>query len=155
MELMSYLFSMFAVFYWLFRIVVSLSPSLNLNLPFVSANPTFEIVLLFVSLLGLVGIFKRKTFLTAINLAGFFAYYGYEISLIIGDSIDELSALDMQYIFIYSLGILIALLNFLDVLLNKERKGSTKDEKIDWYYDEGRFEREGDDRSDKNRYRIK
>lgn len=155
MELISYLFSMFAVFFWLFRLVVAFAPSINLSLPFESANPTFEIVLLFLSLLGLIGIFKRKIFLTSIYLAGFFAYYGYEIFNVISNSQETLSSSEIQVIILCSLGILIALVNFLDVLLNPERKGSTKDNKMDWYYDEGKFEREKDERLDQNKYRIK
>ncbi len=155
MELISYMFSMFAVFFWLFRLVVSFAPSINLNIPFISSNPTIEIILLFISILGLIGIFKRKTFLTAIYLASFFAYYGYELVSVISSSQDSLSSLEIQNMTFYVAGILIALVNFLDVLLNKERKGSTKDTKLDWYYDEGKFEREKDERSDQNRYRIK
>ena len=68
---------------------------------------------------------------------------------------DSFSSIEIQNMAFYVAGILIALINFLDVLLNKERKGSTKDTNLDWYYDEGKFEREKDERSDKNRYRIK
>lgn len=155
MELISYLFSMFAVFFWLFRLVVSFAPSINMDLPFASANPTIEIVLLFISVLGLIGIFKRKLFLTAIYLASFFAYYGYELFNILSNSTGALASAEIQSVAIYVAGIVIALVNFLDVLFNKERKGSTKDTNIDWYYDEGKYEREEDDREDKNRYRIK
>lgn len=155
MELISYLFSMFAVFFWLFRLIISFAPNINLTLPFVSANPTIEIILLFISLIGLIGIFKRKTFLTAIYLASFFAYYGYEIFNLLSNSQDALTSLETQNMVIYSVGILIALTNFLDVLFNKERKGSTKNTNLDWYYNEGNFEREKDERSDQNKYRIK
>ena len=155
MELISYLFSMFAVFFWLFRLVISFAPNVNWNLPVVSANPTVEIILLFISLVGLIGIFKRKIFFTSMYLASFFAYYGYEIFNIISKSQESFSNMEMQNLAIYAVGILIALINFFDVLLNKERKGSTKDTKLDWYYDEGKFEREKDERVDQNRYRIK
>ena len=155
MELISYLFSMCAVFFWVFRLVVSFAPNINLNLPFVSENLIIEIIILFISLLGLIGIFKRKTFLTAVYLASYFAYYGYEIFNIVSNSQGILASGDTKNIVIYSLGILIALLNFLDVLLNKERKGSTKNVNLDWYYSEGNFEREKDERVDQNRYRIK
>lgn len=155
MELLSYLFSIFAVFFWLFRLVVTFAPNINWNLPFTSPNQTIEIILLFISVLGLIGIFKRKTFLTAIYLAAFFAYYGYEMSVIISNSTGEFSTSDIKLLLIYGLGILIALINFLDVLLNKERKGSTKNQNIDWYYEEGKFERDIDERTDRNKYRIK
>lgn len=155
MELISYLFSMFAVFFWLFRLVVAFAPSVNWSLPFESFNPTVEIILLFISVLGLIGIFKRKLFLTTIYFASFFAYYGFEAYNIIVNNPGGITGLPLQNLLIFTAGILIALLNFLDVLFNKERKGSTKDKKIDWYYDEGKFERDIDERTDKNRYRIK
>lgn len=155
MELISYLFSMFAVFFWIFRLVVAIAPSLNFNIPFTSANPTFEIIVLFISVIGLIGIFKRKTFLTAIYLAASFAYYGYEIFSIVSNPEVEISGNEIKAIAICVIALLIALINFLDVLLNKERKGSTKDDNLDWYYEEGKFEREKDERDDQNRYKIK
>lgn len=155
MELISYLYSMFAILFWLFRLVVCFAPSVNWSLPFISTNPIIEIILLFISVLGLIGIFKRNTFLTAIYLASFFAYYGYEIYTIIGNKLDVFSNVQITNLVIYIVGLLIALLNFLDVLFNKERKGSTKNKNLDWYYDKGKFEREIDERADKNRYRVK
>ena len=155
MEFISYLFSMFAVMFWLFRLVITFAPNINWNLPFISENPMIEIILLFVSVLGLIGIFKRKLFLTSIYLAGFFAYYGYEIYNIFITASGNIEGLALQNLGIYILGLIIAFANFFDVLFNKERKGSTKNLNIDWYYDEGKYERDIDSRKDKNRYRIK
>ena len=58
---------------------------------------------------------------------------------------------DMLVMFV---GIIIALLNFIDVLFNKNRKGSTKDNKTDWFYGTHNYEREYDERADRNQYKF-
>ena len=42
----------------------------------------------------------------------------------------------------------------MDIFLNKERKGSTKDKKTDWFYDNEEYTRKLDERADKNQYKF-
>ena len=52
------------------------------------------------------------------------------------------------------LGIIIALAVLIDLLLDKNRKANPKDKKTDWFYKNEQFDRELDDRADKNNYRT-
>ena len=40
-------------------------------------------------------------------------------------------------------------------MFNKNRKGSTKDNKTDWFYATDKDEREFDERADRNQYKIR
>ena len=56
--------------------------------------------------------------------------------------------------FISTLGVIIPLLTLLDIALNKNRKGSVKDEKTDWFYTNKQYERKLDERADDNQYKF-
>ena len=42
----------------------------------------------------------------------------------------------------------------MDIFLNKDRKGSTKDKKTDWFYTNEQYDRKLDERADKNQYKF-
>ena len=42
----------------------------------------------------------------------------------------------------------------MDIFLNKDRKGSTRDKKTDWFYTNKDYDRKLDDRADKNQYKF-
>ena len=50
------------------------------------------------------------------------------------------------------LGIIVALLTFLDILINKNRRKFGADKKTDWFYKNDKYEREYDERADKKLY---
>ena len=52
-------------------------------------------------------------------------------------------------------GIVIALVNFIDVLFNKNRKSDTTKKQVGWFYDNEKYTRELDERADRNQYKIK
>ena len=52
------------------------------------------------------------------------------------------------------IGILIPLLLFFDILLNKDRTAGRKDKKTDWFYTNKDYDREFDERADRNQYRT-
>ena len=143
MELLSYLLNMLAVLFTLFRGYVSFSQTTGNPTGFWMGDPFAEIVLLFVAMLCIVMIFKRNLLFASI-------YLGYGISTLMGNS-SPTAMFDMLVMFV---GIIIALLNFIDVLFNKNRKGSTKDNKTDWFYGTHNYEREYDERADRNQYKF-
>lgn len=150
MELLSYLLNMLAVLFTLFRGYVSFSQTTGNPTGFWIGDPFAEIVLLFVAMLCIVMIFKRNLLFASIYLGVNFAYFGYGISTLMGNS-SPTAMFDMLVMFV---GIIIALLNFIDVLFNKNRKGSTKDNKTDWFYGTHNYEREYDERADRNQYKF-
>ena len=60
MSLISYLITMFAGLFWIFRVVVAVTTSLNIDIGFTVPDLTAEIIMLFVALLCIVLIIRRQ-----------------------------------------------------------------------------------------------
>lgn len=67
---------------------------------------------------------------------------------------NETGILDYLGLFLSTLGVIIPLLTLLDIAINKNRKGSTKDEKTDWFYQNKEYDRKLDERADDNQYKF-
>ena len=57
-------------------------------------------------------------------------------------------------IFFLIAGVLIPLFTFLDILLNKHRGNFGADKKTKWFYTDEKYDREFDERADRNQYRL-
>ena len=153
----TYLLVMFMIIFWIVRIVVTIMSQLGKDfMGMVPMNETFEIAILFATLLCLVLIAKRKLVGSLLYLTLHAIYFG-------GDVTDKLSIIanndpltigqSMQLIF-SMLGIILPLAVLIDLLLDKNRKNNPKDKKTDWFYRNEEFDRKLDDRADKNNYRT-
>ncbi len=152
MELISYMVNMFAIMFWLFRVYVALMISGGAETPFTTPGIEMEIAVIFITLISIFMIFRRNLIFASIYLGTYFAFFTYGIALMNGNISTNTQLLNAMLMI---LGILIALLNFLDVMFNKNRKGSTKDNKTDWFYATDKYEREFDERADRNQYKIR
>lgn len=152
MELISYMVNMFAIMFWLFRVYVALMISGGTEIPFTTPGIEMEIAVIFITLISIFMIFRRNLIFASIYLGTYFAFFTYGIALMNGNISTNTQLLNAM---LMVLGILIALLNFLDVMFNKNRKGSTKDNKTDWFYATDKYEREFDERADRNQYKIR
>lgn len=114
-----------------------------------------EVILLFVTLACFVFIIKRNILGAIIYFITYGLYFGTDlyngIMKMIGE---ELQASEYFNMFISTLGVIIPLLTVFDILLNKNRKGSVKDEKTDWFYTNKEYERKLDERADDNQYKF-
>ena len=156
-KLSTYLLVMFMILFWIIRIIVTLSTEMGKDfMGMVAMNETFEIALLFATLLCVVLVAKRKIIGSLLYLTLHAIYYG-------GDITTKLNAIsnnntltlgeNMQLMFSI-LGIILALAVLIDLLLDKNRKENPKDKKTDWFYKNEEFDRKLDDRADKNNYRT-
>ena len=152
MELLSYIVNMFAIMLWLFRIYVALMVSSGSEIQFTTPGLELEITVIFITLISIFMIFKRNLIFASIYLGTYFAFFTYGIALMNGNISTNKQLLNAM---VMIAGIIIALLNFLDVMFNKNRKGSTKDNKTDWFYATDKYEREYDERADRNQYKIR
>lgn len=152
MELLSYMVNMFAIMFWLFRIYVALMVSSGSEIQFTTPGLELEITVIFITLISIFMIFKRNLIFASIYLGTYFAFFTYGIALMNGNISTNKQLLNVM---VMIAGIIIALLNFLDVMFNKNRKGSTKDNKTDWFYATDKYEREYDERADRNQYKIR
>ena len=152
MELLSYMVNMFAIMFWLFRVYVALMVSSGSEIQFTTPGLELEITVIFITLISIFMIFKRNLIFASIYLGTYFAFFTYGIALMNGNISTNKQLLNAM---VMIAGIIIALLNFLDVMFNKNRKGSTKDNKTDWFYATDKYEREYDEKADRKQYKIR
>jgi len=157
----TWLLVMFMAMFWLLRIVVAFTYEMGNSLAGIEPiNQTMEIILLFVVLLCMLLIIKRKMIGALIYLLAYGMYFG--TNLITGITAittvtSEATAFDMGiYLntFISLIGIVIPIAVLFDLLLDKNRKANPKDKKTDWFYKNEQFDRQMDERADKNNYRT-
>ena len=122
----------------------------------VPMNETFEIAILFLTLLCVVLIVKRKMIGSLLYLTIHAIYFGGDVTNKLNIlARNETLTLAQSTEFMFSMiGIILPLAVLLDLLLDKNRKMNPKDEKTDWFYKNEQFDRKLDDRADKNNYRT-
>lgn len=153
----TYLLVMFMIVFWIIRIIITLASQLGKDfLGMIPMNETFEIVLLFVTLLCLILIVKRKLAGAVLYLAMHAIYFGGDITnkLSIMSNNEVLSISQSTEMIFSMLGIILPLAVLIDLLLDKNRKNNPKDKKTDWFYKNEQFDRKLDERADKNNYRT-
>lgn len=152
---------MFMVMFWILRIIIAFTYEMGGSFGGLEPiNQTMEIILLFVVLVCMLLIIKRKMIGALIYLLAYGMYFG--TSLITGitaltTSTVEITALNMgNYLntFASLIGVAIPIAVLFDLLLDKNRKANPKDKKTDWFYKNEKFDREMDERADKNNYRT-
>lgn len=153
----TYLLVMFMIVFWIIRIIITLASELGKDfLGIVPMNGTFEIVLLFATLLCLILIVKRKLTGAILYLTLHAIYFGGDITnkLNIIANNETLTIAQSTELMFSVIGIILPLAVLIDLLLDKNRKINPKDKKTDWFYKNEEFDRKLDDRADKNNYRT-
>lgn len=153
----TYLLVMFMIIFWIVRIAVTLMSQFGKDfMGMVPMNETFEIAILFATLLCLVLVVKRKLIGSLLYLTLHAIYFGGDITnkLSIIANNETLTLGQNMQLFFSMLGIIIPLAVLIDLLLDKNRKNNPKDKKTDWFYQNEEFDRKLDDRADKNNYRT-
>ena len=151
----TYLLVVFMMLFWVLRIVITLASQLGKSfMGIVPMNETFEIAILFLTLLCVVLIVKRKMIGSLLYLTIHAIYFGGDVTNKLNIlARNETLTLAQSTEFMFSMiGIILPLAGLLDLLLDKNRKMNPKDEKTDWFYKNEQFDRKLDDRADKNKY---
>lgn len=155
MAMLSYLLTFLAVLFWLFRLVVAFAFSMDMDFGFKPMNMTFELVVLFVSIPCIIFVFKRNIIGAGVYLALYIAYFGKNLfDIVIGISNGGMTVSNMSDAFVSIVGVAIPLFTFIDILVNKDRKGSGGSAKTNWFYDNPDYDRKMDERADKNNYKF-
>ena len=151
----SYLIIMFGGLFWIFRAIVAVTYSIGVDFPINPININTEIILLFVSLICFIFIIKRNIFGALVYFVGHGLYFGTDLfNSITNIANGQANQINNLSLFISFLGVLIPLLIVLDIFFNKEGKGSSKDKKTDWFYKNKDYDRNLDERADKNQYKF-
>ena len=150
---------MFVAMFWFFRMVVAFMYEIGQDLGgIVPYNQQMEIILLFVVLLCMILIVKRKMIGALIYLVAYGIYFGTGLVSSFGAMANPGEGLIDVTIylngFISLVGIVLPIAVLLDLLLDKNRKAHPKDKKTDWFYKNEAYDRKLDERADKNNYRT-
>ena len=154
-KLSSWLIAIFAFLFWGFRFVATVLYAVGTELVLTPMDMSMEIVLLFITFICICFIPKRKLLAVTIYLVAHLFYYGMYIYQNIVAIINNTASLELYMnIFVALIGVIIPVAAFFDVLLDKSRKANPKDKKTDWFYNNEKFDRDLDERADKNNYRT-
>lgn len=154
-SLFSYLLTFLGVIFWVFRAITTVLYQLDVDFFATPINVNFEIFILFATLPCILLVIRRNIIGAAMYLALYVTYFGtalYEV--IIGMQSGGVTIVNTSNLFCVVLGIIIPVLTFFDILLNKNRKGFSGNKKTDWYYNNAKYDREMDERADRNQYKI-
>ena len=152
----TWLLVMFMAMFWAFRTIVAIMPEFGTTLgSFVPLNSQIEIILSFVVLVCMVLVVKRKVVGGLIYLVGYGMYFGVDLFNNIGAIMQgSLSTSNSINAFVSFIAIVLAVAVLFDLLLDKGRKANPKDKKTDWFYNNEQYDRQLDERADKNNYRT-
>ncbi len=153
----TYLLVMLMIVFWIVRIIVTISSELGKSfMDMVPMNSTFEIVILFATLLCLILVVKRNLFGSLLYLALHAIYFGGDVTkkLAMISTGTQLSFSDYTQFIFSIIGIILPIAVLIDLLLDESRKENPHDKKTDWFYNNKEFDRKLDDRADKNNYRM-
>lgn len=147
-----------AIVHWILRFFVAWS-DYSMKESFIQPyNFTIEIVLLFASLVFIVGIIKGKLWAAILYFTSYALYLGIPLlEFIISNASNGFwNTLISNYNMLASIiGIVIAFLPFMYILANIGRDGNKKMKDMEWFFKKGNYERVYDERADRNQYKIK
>lgn len=153
----SWLIAIFVVMFWIFRLVVCYVYSTGTDLGFPPTDMMTEIIVLFVSFTGILFMFNRKRIGAILYSGSYFCYFGYvALNGVINLANGKLPVEDQYNSFLISfIAIVLAILALADLFLNKDRAESKDNKDTYWFYKNKKYERNLDERADKNQYRIR
>ena len=150
-NLTTYLFVMFMIMFWVFRIIVAVCFNLGINFIVTPMDLNFEVILLFLTFISVILVIKRSVLGGIIYLIGNGLYFGASIFNAISQT---QGTSDYMNIFISFIGIVLPVLVLFDLLLDKNRKAHPVDKKTDWFYKNKDYDRKFDERADRNEYKT-
>ena len=153
--LFSYLLTFFSIAFWIFRVIVTLTFQLDMPMFAEPLNVDAEIIVLFLTIPCILLVIKRKIMGAALYVALYVSYFGTALyNSIISMQNVGINLLNSSDIMLLAVGVLIPILTFLDICINKNRVRFQADKKTDWFYQNEAFDRKYDERADKNQYKF-
>lgn len=155
MSMIGYLVIMFMGIFWLFRLIIAFTFSMGMDIGIVPLNMNIEILLLFITLICMFLIGKRKVIGAIIYLASYGLYFGIDVyNGVIFILNGTVGMINYTSLFISFIGIVLPLFVLFEILFDKNRREHPVDKKTDWYYKNNQYDRKYDERADRNNYRT-
>lgn len=156
-QLSSILSLLFAGLFWVFRVALAYTTATGKDMGFPIQDFNIEVILLFVTLILLVFIYKRNIIAAIIYLLVYAGYFGpqlFNAIMTIASTEGMTDIYTYDTIIASAIGIAVALFAFLSILADRNRAAHPTDKKTDWFYKNEEYDRKLDDRADKNNYRT-
>lgn len=145
-----FLCGIFMTMFWIFRIIVTALSYLQIEFMFTSTNVNLEIGLLFLTFVCIICVFKRITLGGLVYCIAYCAYFGPSLYENITAGITPENRI---LVLIDFFAIILACVVLLNIIMSKTRKVSNKHD-TEWFYKGEQYDRQLDERADKNNYRI-
>ena len=147
---------MLAILFWIFRVVVAVTASMAFEFMATPMDLNVEVLLLFVTLISFILIIKRKVLGAILYLVTYGVYFGVDLFSTLPLLIEGTTLNLTQYtnLFFSLVGMILPIAVLFDMLLDKNRLNHPKDKKTDWFYTNKDYDRQLDERADKNNYRT-
>ena len=153
--LFSYLLTFFAILFWIFRVIVTLLYQLDMSFFAQPLNVNTEIIVLFLTIPCIIFVIKRNIIGAALYVALYASYFGTALyNSIVSMQATSTNFMNSSDLLLLVIGVLIPILTFLDIFLNKSRANFEADKKTDWFYKNEAFDRKFDERADRNQYKF-
>ncbi len=150
----SYLLLIFMVMFWIFRLVVAFTTSIGKDIGFAPMNINVEIVLLFITLVSIALVGKRKLIGAILYLVSYGFYFGVDLyNIVMGIIAGANTITSYSNAMASFIGVVLPVSVFFNMLIDKNRTNHPVDKKTDWFYKNEQFDRKLDERADKNQYR--
>ncbi len=155
-NLSSWLITMFIIMFWILRLIIAITGTLDIEFALKPIDNNIEVVLLFVVLALIPFIFKRKIWAAIVYLIGYGYYFGRGlieniIPMINGETLSPETYMNM---FIALIAVVLPIAAIFDILLDKTRTKNPVNKETDWFYKNEQYDRKLDERADKNNYRT-
>ena len=155
-NLSSWLITMFIIMFWILRLIIAITGTLDIEFALKPIDNNIEVVLLFVVLALIPFIFKRKIWAAIVYLIGYGYYFGRGlieniIPMINGETLSPETYMNM---FIALIAVVLPIATIFDILLDKTRTKNPVNKETDWFYKNEQYDRKLDERADKNNYRT-
>lgn len=150
----SYLLLIFMVMFWVFRLIVAFTSSIGQDIGFAPMNINVEIVLLFITLVSIALVGKRKLIGAILYLVSYGFYFGVDLyNIVMAIVAGSNTIVDYTNALASFIGVVLPVSVFFNMLIDKNRTNHPVDKKTDWFYKNEQFDRKLDERADKNQYR--
>lgn len=154
-SLTSWLLLFFTGMFWIFRLIVTIYTQNGDDfMGITTLDFNVEVFLLFITLICIVLIPKRSLVSASIYMASYVLYFGQHLFYIFLENNGVFSINSYVNILVDILAILLAFLLFIDTVLGKNKNSDKKSTKTDWYFKEEKYDKEIDERVDKNHYKF-
>lgn len=154
----TWLLAIFMVMFSGFRVIVTITNQQGSPIGgLVVENIVLEVALIFLTLLCLVLVVKRKLIGAIIYAVSYCWYYGVGLFSTIYEILVNKKTIGVDgslEILVSAIGVLLPLMVIMDTLADKSRKLNPVDKKTDWFYKNKQFDRKFDERADRNEYKF-